>query len=197
MQSASHSELELPSEHGFWVMLSVVLIAGVGRAEELPLAAGVAIVLGIATVLLGGTIHSAVRKTPWAQVASSAMLGALALPVEGIGRVAVPLAVHDSMAWMSVFAAFSLSVRAIFARARKGGSGASVTALALMLPLSTGLALHQTVPHRNTGVAALGFGGCVLFAIWRPRPRQLKQSGIIMTLLLVIALALALAFPAL
>ncbi|MCP4443982.1 MAG: hypothetical protein GY811_01370 [Myxococcales bacterium] len=185
-------DLKVPREHGFWVMLVIALVASVGRSEELLHASGVAAALAALTIVLGGRFHKKVRKTPWAQVVASALLGTLVLPIEGIGRVPIRLATVDSLAWIAVFSAFSLSVRAIFARARKGGSGVKATLLALTLPPTSGSALFLLDGHRNSAIAAVGLGGCVLFAIWRPKPRHLKQSGVMMTALLALALALML-----
>ena len=173
-------------------MLAVALVAGVGRSSDVWLAAGLALALTVPTIFLGGRFHKEVRKRPWAQVATSALLGALILPIEGIGQVPIRLAIYDSVAWMTVFAAFSLTVRAVFARARKGGSGARITTVTLVLPAICGFALYLPVEHRNTSILLVGFAGSLLFAIWRPKPRHLKRSGAMMTALLALAVVLAL-----
>lgn len=122
----------------------------------------------------------------------SAALGLLIVPIERIGRVPTNLIVADAAAWAAVFTGFSLSVRAIFARARKGGSGTVQTVLAVCLPAVSGLALYWSIGGRNVPVSLVGFTGSLVFAIWRPRPRLLKQSGLLITALLVLALLLVL-----
>ena len=188
----SERSATVPTEHGFWVMLAIALLAGVARAGATPGTVAVAIGLGLSTIFVAGRFHAQVRKSPVAQVLSSAALGLLLVPIEGIGQVPAQIVAADAAAWVPVFSGFSLSVRAIFARARKGGSGAPLTLLALALPLASGLALYWVVGVRNLPVSLVGFTGALVFAIWRPRPRLLKQSGVLMTVLLVLALLLVL-----
>jgi len=60
------------------------------------------------------------------------------------------------------------------------------------MPAVAALVLYQFGAQRLMGLALIGVAGAMFFAIWRPTPRQLKQSGIIMTVLLALALALVL-----
>ncbi len=173
-------------------MLAVALLAGVARAGATPQVVIASLGLGAATVVIAGRYHSYVRSSPSAQVLSSAALGLLLVPIEGIGHVPAKRIVADAATWVAVFTGFSLSVRAIFARARKGGSGTMPTALALGLPAISGLVVYWAIGLRNVPVSLVGFTGSLVFAIWRPRPRLLKKSGVLMTVLLVLALLLVL-----
>ncbi|MCP4448489.1 MAG: hypothetical protein GY811_24575 [Myxococcales bacterium] len=80
--SAGHAGVELPSEHGFWVMLVVVLVATVARAEFSLLAMGMALGQAVFVILMAGQFHRQVRKNATSQVVASAALGLLLLPIE-------------------------------------------------------------------------------------------------------------------
>lgn len=186
------TRLELPSEHGFWVMLLVILVAGAGLADFALAAIGVAVGLGVVGAVAGGRFHRQVRKSPLGQVLASALLGALLVPIAGTGQVPVGRIAADALAWVTIFASFSLTVRSVFSRASKKGNSAAITALALVLPAASALILFWQAHNASLPISIVGVGGAILFAVWRPKPRDLKHSGLMMTVLLVLALVLVL-----
>ncbi len=179
-------------------MLLVALVAGVVRSDFLVVSLAVAGAQLVATMLIAGRFHKHIRKSAGAQVVASAALGLLLLPIEIVAQVPTRLLVVDILAWVPVFAAFSLSVRAAFARAQKRTAVAHyITAAALLLPIISGIGLYLLGAHREIGVSLIGFAGCLTFALWQPRPRSLKRAGLFMTALLVLALLWVLLFEVL
>ncbi len=171
-------------------MLLVALAAGSIRSEFVLVSLVVAGALLVATVAVAGRYHKHIRKSALAQVSASAALGLLLVPIELVGQVPMRILLLDVLAWVPVFAAFSLSVRAVFSRAQKRPQLATrITAAALFLPIASGLLLLSLGAHQNPGISLIGFAGCLTFAIWRPRPRSLKRSGLLMTALLMLAVA--------
>ena len=183
------SHLEVPKEHGFWVMLIAVLIDSVGRADWQAMAVGVAFATGVTAALVGGRLHRAIRRTPWAQLVSSASLGLLLFPAELAAGNNLRFAAMDALAWSSIFVGCSLAVRATFARAgRRNRSGPWSSIASILIPTGFALglwALHYPVSARISAVGALGTIG---IAIWRPLPKQLKAAGLALGAIVTLAL---------
>jgi hypothetical protein len=178
---------ELPSEHGFWVMLPAALIAALIRVDWSQTAVAAALVAALAAILAGGFAHRLIRKKPAAQVVSSALLALLMVPVEVAGSATVQPIAFDVVAWMALFAGSSLAVRASFARARRAPNGAwKLTLASLFCPaLALPLLFNTRYPLR---VAAVAVVGCAIFALWRPKPRQLKTAGLTLAGIVLLAL---------
>lgn len=168
----------LPREHGFWTMLGAVQLAALLRVG--PSLGSVLVLLGgsAAFAVAGGLASRAIRRRPALQLGSSAVLGASGLPLELLFGVAPRDAVTTAAAWVLLFLAGALLVRAAFARAsRKGTSPARFEVAACGLGAVGALACALAGAPVQALVLA---GGTVCFgfiARSRPTPKQVKSVG--------------------
>ncbi|HEX5098769.1 MAG TPA: hypothetical protein VFV94_04685 [Polyangiaceae bacterium] len=190
--AAQRPALELPREHGFWVMLSAVVLAAVSAYPSLRSLLAAALVVG-AGALLGSLVHRRIRRQPRLQLASSLVLAAAGVPIELAGGAPWVPAIYDATAWVAVFAAFTLSVWACTARSsrirRPQVRDLTTAAIGLPLVAAVGLALAG---HRGHAAAALlGAAASSIFALWRPGAKQMKPIGLTLAgVALLVALVL-------
>ena len=169
----------VPREHGFWVMLSAVVVAAFVRNPGLAAAfVGVSTVLGAAWV--GGEVRARVRREERLQIASGAVLAVTGIPVELAGGATLVDALANAGAWVVVFGTFTLSVWAGTARSSRlrRQQVPLLTLLAFLIPLggASGFAFAEfRAPALACMLAAVS---SVAFAIWRPGAKQMKPMGL-------------------
>ena len=170
---------QAPREHGFWVMVSAVVLAAVLRNPSF-----FSVLVGIATVLgaawTGGFARARIRREGRLQLSSGAALAALGLPIELAGGARFGDATLNALAWTVVFSTFALNVWACAARSSRvrRAAVARLTLLAFLVPLA-GAAGFAFAEQRGAAVAALFAAvSSVLFAIWRPGAKQMKAVGL-------------------
>jgi len=189
---ASRPSIELPNEHGFWVMLcAVVLAAFAARPSVRSLVAAVVVVAG-ATVL-ASFMHKIIRRRPRLQLASAFTLASAGVPIELAAGTPLTQAAYDACAWAAVFGAFTLSVWACTARSSRvrRHQVRALTASAVLFPLIAAVGLTLRGHHGHALAALLGTGASSAFAIWRPGAKQMKAIGLTLAgVALVVALVL-------
>ncbi len=171
--------MRLPREHGFWVMLGAVSAAAAARASLAPRSLAVLLVVAPLCVALASRVGRSVRRSAAAQLAAAALLPLAGLPVELAGGVPVADALTTVVAWAAVFVSGAMIVRAVFERAARRRSRATLLdagALALCVAAAAALALlGARGGAMAAGIAAIG--GTAI-AIARPSPQQLKAVGL-------------------
>lgn len=184
--------LEIPREHGFWVMLTAVVLAAGSAYPSLGSLLTAVVVVG-AGALLASLVHRRVRRQPRLQLAASLVLAAAGAPIELAGRAPWVEAVYDTVAWAAVFAAFTLSVWACTARSSRirRPQVRDLTAAAIALPLVAAVGL-TLAGHRGHALAALlGAAASSSFGLWRPGAKQMKPIGLTLAgVALLVALVL-------
>ncbi len=168
----------LPREHGFWVMLTAVVVTALARTEITLWVALSGLATVMATLIGAGLLRYEVRKNRRAQLVSAAAFGLVGAPIEVAGGVPVSLALWIAGAWAAIFVSGALLVRGAFARSRrKGGARAhelgalGLAAMASALFASVGLFAQALA----TGVA---FGLMLLLVSRKPTVKQLRPVGL-------------------
>lgn len=176
--SGGRAGLQIPHEHGFWVMLAAVVLAALlAQPTVASLLTAVVVVAGAA--LLGSLVHMRIRRQPWLQLASALALAAAGAPVELMARTPLVDVAYDAAAWAAVFVGFTLSVWACTARnsrVRRRQVGA-LTACAVLAPLAGAVALELAERRGHALAALFGAAASSVFAIWRPGSKQMKAIG--------------------
>ena len=167
----------VPREHGFWVMLVVVLVSALTRAHPTALTWGVALTLAGAAVVLGARLGARLRKRPWLQVLASLMLAALSYPV----LLSADTSLSQSHSFVSalavVFVASAFAVQAILERAKKHPDRARLaTVLSISLPaFASALGLALAWPGAIPVLFSALYG--IVLAVARPGAKRLKRVG--------------------
>ena len=183
--------IELPKEHGYWVMMPAALVAASARVNFDLGAIVAALLLAVFTTALGGMLHRRIRRLEWAQLASSVALAGLVLPVELIGGGGLRTALLDALAWASLFACGSLTVRACFARARRRSRAAPYYgAAALLLAAGSCVYLLLRSACASASVSGAAFVLAAAMVVLRPMPKELKTVGITLAVVVIAALVL-------
>jgi hypothetical protein len=177
--TAGRPALEIPREHGFWVMLAAVVLAAL--VEHPSFAALIAAVLVVGqAALLGGLVHRRIRRRPGLQLASALALATAGAPIAlAAGAPSVAVA-FDTGAWAAVFAAFTLSVWACTARSsrvRRRHVGV-LTLAAIVVPVVAGALLALAERPGHAVAALLGAAASSSFALVRPGAKQMKGIGL-------------------
>ena len=182
--------LTMPREHGFWIMLVAALLSSAGRSDWQLVPSVVALLAGLVAIAGAALLHKAIRRLEWAQLVASSTLALLVIPGELLSGMSASQVAHNVIAWASVFTGASLMVRAVFARARRsGGHGWWQTMASVLSPLVAALALYLAGEGPALRIAAVGTVGMLILAAWRPVPKQLKISGLVLARIVVVALA--------
>lgn len=169
----------VPREHGFWVMLSAVVVAAFVRNPGF-FAAFVALATMLGAAWIGGEVRARIRREERLQLASACVLAVAGIPVELAGGARLGGALANAVAWVVVFGTFTLSVWACTARSSRvrREQVPMLTLLTLFFPLSAAV-LFALVELRAQALAAmLGALTAVVFAIWRPGAKQMKAMGL-------------------
>lgn len=110
------NKLELPREHGFWTMLSAVQLVSIVRVGATWQSLLVSLFSICFCVLGAMRLGRSIRRESRLQLISSAALGCSGLAVEWVGGAPLESALHTASAWVLLFVACALLVRAAFAR---------------------------------------------------------------------------------
>lgn len=184
--------LSLPREHGFWIMLSAAVISSVGRSHWQALAIGVSLLAALVAIVVAALVHKAVRRSEWAQLIASSMLALLIVPAEVLSEVPNEQLLSNLLAWTGLFTGSSLTVRAAFARVRrKPGTWEAIASV--LVPLLATVVLYLIGDETAMRVSLVGCLGMMGMAVWRPVPKQLKKTGLLLTLIVTVALVVELA----
>ncbi len=167
-----------PREHGFWVMLALTVVAGLGLA---PSWLGLAVALAVfAGAMIGAAwIGKRIRKNPSLQVGSSMLLGMAAAPIALTGGAAAASAWLLALGLGTAFTAGALSVNSVLLRARRRPAQADATGwcgFALPVTLSASFLLM------GHPCKALALGITALYALTllllQPSAKALKRIGL-------------------
>lgn len=178
-----------PREHGFWVILSVVVLSALSRTAGCRAAWLVAVPVAVVAIAFASVFGRHIRRSAGLQLVATGMLSLAGIPVELAGGLSEANAASDACAWLAVFTAFALGVRACFARAsRRQRKEATALALAsIVVPLATSGFFAETSSQARalallvTGAATAGV------ALFRPTSKHLKSVGIALSTVAVVA----------
>ncbi|HEU5074104.1 MAG TPA: hypothetical protein VFU02_08020 [Polyangiaceae bacterium] len=184
-------QLRLPREHGFWAMLSTVLVTACLRTP-LSLPVGVALCVTLAAaVVLAGHFGQQIRRSPQAQLGSSLLLAFAGVPLQVAGAAETSELIATTSVWAVLFFSCSLLVRAAFARTGRAGENPwrarRLTTWALALGGCATAALYAANLPVHAASVALGMLGCAAIAAARPSVKQLKPVGIALAVLIASA----------
>ena len=102
----------VPREHGFWVMLTAVLLCALMQSNTLTLTlVTTAALVALASALAGGVIRRRVRRSGTAQLASAAVLALAGVPVAFVAKLPLSQIAVTTTAWAIVFVASALVVQ--------------------------------------------------------------------------------------
>ena len=186
--------LQLPKEHGFWVMLGTSLCGAVLRTRG----AGFAMALAVLSVLVVAAsfapFRRRVRREGVLQLGTAVGLAFAGAPVEAAGGLSGASIVAGALLRTVVFVASVCVARAALATSAKNGRARSavlyLAAAANALAGATWFSAGQR-PSEALG-AALTFGAVLLCAWWRPTAKDLKPLGLYLTGLAIVAAVLPL-----
>jgi hypothetical protein len=168
-----------PREHGFWVMLSAVVLAAFIRNPGFAAAfVGVSTVLGAAWI--GGEVRARIRREERLQIASGAVLAVAGIPIELAGGARFLDAFANAGAWVVVFGTFTLCVLAGTARSSRirRDQVSFLTLLAFLIPLGAASGFAFAGFRAPALACLLAAVSSVAFAIWRPGAKQMKAMGL-------------------
>jgi hypothetical protein len=183
--------LTLPREHGFWVMLSAVVISGAGTSQWQVRGIVVALLSALCALVVAAIIHKVIRRAEWAQLMASMALALLIAPAELAAGMPIAQVAANVAAWAGLFTGSSLAVRAAFARSsrrQERGHAPLLSALSILCPSSVALALYLLSEGSALRVALVASAGMVVVAVWRPTAKKLKATGLTLALIVVLAL---------
>ncbi len=167
----------VPREHGFWVMLAVVLLSACIRVSASPAALALAFAIATGAVIVAGRVGRLLRKRPELQATASLVLAASGWPVLLVGGESAPEASLFSGAFGVLFLAGAFAVQAVLDRARKRPERAAVAAAAsIALPAIASAGFLMVSLSTAAGVALTGIYALFLFA-WQPAAKKLKTIG--------------------
>jgi hypothetical protein len=176
--AASKRTAWLPREHGFWVMSSAIALSSImSRPRWAP--SVVAVILIGSAALVGGRLRPYIRRSALLQLSATLLLATCCIPIELTAGRARGDAVLDAMAWASVFAAFTLGVRACNARSsriRRSRAGPD-TLLSVVVPACVALGFTIAASYARAAATLLASAVTIAFAIWRPGAKQMKRVG--------------------
>ena len=185
----------LPSEHGFWVMLSAALGSALFRARVSLSSAGVALACALLAIVAGSAGHRWVRRSSRMQLAATVGLAFSGAPIELANGVSSASVALRSLSRAVVFFTSALVVRAAFARsARRGEARSRLIALtSLAVPSLAGLTFLAAQRRPEAAACFMTSALCALLVFIRPTAKQLKPLGLALAgLALLSAVALAL-----
>ena len=174
-------ERQLDARRTLLVSATGALILGAAAIVLMPATSRWTVAAPIALALLVGVLVARGReRTTSGEIVVAAAFASLALPV-AVASSASPLAALTcAVAFATSFAAATVSVRAVIARAHGGGGGERVAACAttiLMFSIVAGLAAGRVVLPAAPWAAAPMCAVAVGIAIAVPPPRYLRQIG--------------------
>lgn len=170
----------VPREHGFWVMLTAVLLcAGMQSPAAGLLLVLTALLVAVVVALAGGTIRRRIRRSNAAQLASATLLAGAGVPVALVGRVPLSQIGSTTLAWAVIFMANALVVHASIARAKRHERRAwGLAALAVGMAAAASIGFAVSARNNAAMATALTGFGLAAIALVAPTARQLKPVGI-------------------
>jgi len=186
---------QLPSEHGFWVMLGAAQASSLLRTRGVPASVLAAVLVLVAVVAAASVSHRRIRKNSAAQLAATATLALSSVPVEVAGALPFPSIASAALARLAVFVASALVVRAAFAHSARNGERRSMLlcSASLAIPALSAALLFALGRTAEAGTCVIAGAGCAIFAWSRPTAKQLKPLGLTLGgLALITAITLAL-----
>ncbi len=181
-----------PREHGFWVILGVVVLSALSRKASSGAAWLVAVAVAIAAIALGGVLGHRIRRSAALQLVATGMLSLAGIPIELAGGASAADAASDAGAWFAIFIGSALGVRACFARAsRRQRERATAQAFAsIAVPLAVA-GLFAVASLRGQALATLVAGAALaVISFFHPTPKHLKSVGIALAAVAVVAAVL-------
>jgi hypothetical protein len=169
----------VPREHGFWVMLSAVVVAALLRNPG-GFAAFVAVTVILGAAWVGGEVRVRIRREERLQLASACVLAVSGVPVELAGEARLSEALANAFAWMIVFGTFTLSVWACRARSSRirREDVPLLTLFTFLVPLVAATAFALADFRAPALASMLAMVSSVVFAVWRPGAKQMKAMGL-------------------
>jgi hypothetical protein len=172
--------LELPREHGFWVMLGAVVLSAFLRSGATLLLAAAALTVTVVAILGAVRMDRLVRRDGAAQVLSAGALGALSFPLDVVAGRTLTAAAATGLAWVAIFAASALVVRSLFARAGRRASRSApwLAAVSVLAPGAAALGFALAGSRAESAASLLTAAGLGVLVLLRPTVKQLKPVGI-------------------
>ena len=177
-----------PREHGFWTMLGAVQLATLLRVGVSWATIGALSGMVVVFSIVGGATGRAIRRRPSLQIGSSALLGLSGLPIELTSGVPPTAALATAAAWIVVFTASALLVRAAFARGSRRGSHPGRYESGAVVLSTLGALGCAFAGFATEALALLISTICFSFiAGRRPTPKQVKGVGLALAGVAVLA----------
>lgn len=173
----------LPREHGFWVMLVLITASASlrvrGAGWALPCALGVLML----APLVGGLLSRQVRGHGSWQLASTAALSAVGVPVLLAGGDSPVAVVAFTLVWLSLNVAGALVVRAALQRRRARIKATVFECLGVGLPAVMLAAVLGISGWNERAALVVASAGLLLLVLQRLGPQNLKRLGLSMSAL--------------
>ena len=177
-RSRDPSSPRAPREHGFWVMLALTVLAGLGLSPSW-LGAAVASITFLGALLGAAWIGRRIRKNAGLQIASSMLLGLAAAPIALAGGASVMSAWLVAFGLGTAFTAGALTVTSVLLRARRRPAQADIAGwcgFAIPVTLSASfLLMGQPCKALALGVTALY---ALTLLMLQPTAKALKPIGL-------------------
>jgi hypothetical protein len=169
----------VPREHGFWVMLLTVTLSAALRDPGWRASTTALAVVAIA-IAAGSPLRPRIRRSAFLQLSSALGLSAAGLPVALSAGHRASEALIDSLAWSSMFVAFTFAVWACQARSSRvyRGRAGAFTLLSIVIPAAALAAYSFAGLPTQAFAAVLTTIFAAAFAILRPNVKQMKTVGL-------------------
>jgi hypothetical protein len=187
--STKHEPSLAPREHGFWVILGVVVPSALSRTGGSRAAWIVAVPVVIAAIALGSILGRRIRRSATLQLVATCTLSLAGVPVELAGGASPAAAAFDAGAWVAIFTASTLAVRACFARAsrRQREHATALAGASVAVPVAFA-GLFALASLRTHALATLVAGAAMAgIAVFQPTAKHLKAVGIAIAAISVVA----------
>lgn len=189
-ESSSKHEISLaPREHGFWVILGVVVPSALSRTAGSAAAWLVAVPVVIAAIALGGILGRRIRRSAVLQLVATCMLSLGGIPIELAGGGSPANAAFDGGAWLAIFFASALAVQACFARAsrRQRERAAALAGASIAVPVAVAALFAVASLHAQALAALVTAAAMAGIAVSHPTAKHLKPVGIAIATIAVVA----------
>ena len=173
----------LPREHGFWVMLALITASALLRVRAAGWAPLVAVLVLVVAPLVGGLLSRQVRGHGSWQLASTAVLSAVGVPVLWAGGDSMLNMLAFSLVWLSLNVAGALVVRAALQRRRARVKATLFECLGVRLPAGMLLGVLSISGWNERAALVVASAGLLLLVLQRLGPQNLKRLGLSMSAL--------------
>ncbi len=173
----------LPREHGFWVMLLLIVASALIRVRGAGWSGLAALVVLVGAPVLGGLLSRQVRSHGSWQLASTAALSCVGVPVLWVGGDAPSNIVAFTLVWLAVNVAGALIVRAALQRRRAREQAAWLERLGVALPWLVFASILSISGWNEKAALLVAGAGLLLLALQRLGPQNLKRMGLCMSAL--------------